>query len=189
VDLFGSKAVPMIGITQYIISGLGHLKILDAIPANLKNKIDVMTKSGINYLDGKIKEDYDRLVKSKVDLAKQQPGYEAIQYLYMRSFFNAQAVSGNIFLAYNYYRKQSQLFWLQQNRYMQGMIALALFRTGDGKTSNDILRSLKQNAIVSEEMGMYWKENRGGYYWHQAPIETQSLLIEALPLFTKTIRL
>ena len=26
---------------------------------------------------------------------------------------------------------------------------------------------------------MYWKDLSGGYYWYEAPIETQSLLIEA----------
>jgi TonB-dependent SusC/RagA subfamily outer membrane receptor len=172
-------------ITQYIISGIGHLKTLDAIPTDLKNKIDGVLKSGIAYLDNRIKDDYDELVKSKADLNKQQIGSTQIQYLYMRSFFNDQAVAGKSFQAYNYYRKQAQQFWLQQSRYMQGMIALALFRTGDGKTSFDILRSLKQNAIVNEEMGMYWKEIRSGYYWYQAPIETQSLLIEAFATIYK----
>jgi hypothetical protein len=28
-------------------------------------------------------------------------------------------------------------------------------------------------------MGMYWKENYGGFYWYEAPIESQALLIEA----------
>ena len=65
------------------------------------------------------------------------------------------------------------------------MIALSLFRSGDIKTAGDILKSLKQNAIVNEEMGMYWKENTAGYYWHQAPVETQSLLIEAFAEISK----
>jgi TonB-dependent SusC/RagA subfamily outer membrane receptor len=172
-------------ITQYIITGVGHLQILDAIPASLRNKIDQLVASGIKYLDSRISEDYDRLKKSKADLNKQQISYSAIQYLYARSFFNKQSVPGNTFQAYHYYRKQSQQFWLQQNRYMQGMIALALFRTGDGKTSFDILRSLKENAIMSEELGMYWKDIRAGYYWHQAPIETQALLIEAFATIYK----
>lgn len=30
----------------------------------------------------------------------------------------------------------------------------------------------------SEEMGMYWKNNTAGYYWYQAPIETQALMVE-----------
>lgn len=41
------------------------------------------------------------------------------------------------------------------------------------------MKSLKENALNSEEMGMYWKENYAGYYWYQAPIEAQALLIEA----------
>jgi hypothetical protein len=172
-------------ITEYILSGIGHLKTLSALPADLQNKIDGVLKLGLAYLDARIKEDYDELVKQKTDLSKQHIGYAEIEYLYMRSFFNNESVPGKSFQAYNFYRKQAQQFWVQQNRYMQGMIALALFRTGDGKTSFDILRSLKQNAIVNEEMGMYWKEVRAGYYWYQAPIETQSLLIEAFATIYK----
>ncbi|MBC7935530.1 MAG: alpha-2-macroglobulin, partial [Rhizobacter sp.] len=37
-----------------------------------------------------------------------------------------------------------------------------------------------QNAIVNEELGMHWKEfTTGGYYWYQAPVESQALMIEA----------
>ncbi len=57
------------------------------------------------------------------------------------------------------------------------MIALGLHRTGMCETAKNIVASLKENALRSEEMGMYWK-NTGGYYWYQAPIETQALLIE-----------
>ncbi len=61
---------------------------------------------------------------------------------------------------------------------MQGMIALYLNRTGEGKTAKDILASLKENATISAELGMYWKSVSYGYYWQEAPVETQSLLIE-----------
>ena len=107
--------------------------------------------------------------------------------MYARSFFKDVDAAGNTAQPFNYFRKQSQQFWLQQGRYMQGMIALALYRTGDGKTATDILRSLKQNAIVNDELGMYWKDMSGGYYWYQAPIETQALLIEAFTDITKDI--
>ena len=43
--------------------------------------------TAIPYLDKKIKEDYDNLIKYKTDLKKYAPGYSEIQYLYMRSFF------------------------------------------------------------------------------------------------------
>jgi hypothetical protein len=42
-----------------------------------------------------------------------------------------------------------------------------------------ILKSLSDKAIRSKDDGMYWKNNVAGYYWYQAPIETQALLITA----------
>lgn len=172
-------------ITQYILTGIGHLKKLDAIPASLQPKINAIVQKALPYLDARMKDDYDRLVKSKADLSKQQIGYLQINYLYMRSFFTDINAAGNVSKPFSYYRKQAQQFWVKQSRYMQGMIALSLFRTGDGKTAADILRSLRQNAILNDEMGMYWKDVTGGYYWYQAPIETQSLMIEAFTEIAK----
>ena len=166
-------------ITQYILTGIGHLKKLSALPSSLTEKLNTIIKNALPYLDKKIKEDYDFLVKHKLNINNNNLGYEQIQYLYMRSFFSDYALPGESFAAMNYYRKQSQQVWLQQNKFMQGMIALSLFRTGDVQKAKDILASLKQNAIINEELGMYWKDVSAGYYWQQAPVETQSLLIEA----------
>ncbi|MGB8195304.1 MAG: alpha-2-macroglobulin family protein, partial [Chitinophagaceae bacterium] len=172
-------------ITQYILTGIGHLQKLDALPEEGKTLINEIAENGLRYLDNKIKEDYDYLVKSKRELKKDQLDYTQINYLYMRSFFTQVALPEASTPAYNYYLNQSRQFWLARSKYMQGMIALALHRTGDAKTPQDILRSLKENAIINDEKGMYWKEVTNGYYWYEAPIETQSLLIEAFADITK----
>lgn len=166
-------------ITQYIFTGVGHLKKLNALPSgNLA--MEEMLRKGIDYLDKRVKEDYDLLLKNKANLEAQQLSYIHIQYLYMRSFFADASVPGEVFKAYNFYRKQAQKYWVKESRYMQGMIALSLFRTGDVQTANSILKSLDQNALKNEEMGMYWKEfNTAGYYWYQSPIEAHALLTEA----------
>jgi hypothetical protein len=62
---------------------------------------------------------------------------------------------------------------------MQGMIVLALSRTGDKKTTAAILKSLKETSITNEELGMYWKDARRGWFWHEAPVERQAMMIEA----------
>ena len=135
-----------------------------------------MARAAIAYLDKEINSDYENRNKS---LTNQNLSPIQIQYLYMRSFFPDIDVPGNIFNALNYYRKLSVEEWTKESVYMQGMIALFLSRTGDIKTANDILASLKENAIHSAELGMYWKSVSNGYYWQEAPVETQSLLIEA----------
>ncbi len=163
-------------ITQYIISGIGRLRKLKAIPADIQMSLDKIAKAGIAYLDNEINTDFEKRDKNPV---AQNLGPIQIQYLYMRSFFPDRDVPGNIFNALNFYRKQAAALWTKQTVYMQGMITLFLFRTGDIKTAKDILASLKENAAHSPELGMYWKSVTNGYYWDQAPVETQSLLIEA----------
>ncbi|MDI3322303.1 alpha-2-macroglobulin family protein [Pinibacter soli] len=165
-------------ITQYIASSIGHLKKLGALQQT-KQDWNGISKNAVAYLDKRIADDYNELVKRKVDLKKNNLSYIAIQYLYMRSFYNDIAIPGSAMNAISYYRKQAQQYWLQQGVYAKGMIALALNRTGDKANAAAIIKSLQQNAIVNEEQGMYWKDVRSGYFWYEAPVETQSLMIEA----------
>jgi uncharacterized protein YfaS (alpha-2-macroglobulin family) len=166
-------------ITQYIVSGIGHLKKLNGMAKGQEANLARILSTAIPYLDRKLKEDYDNLVKNKVDLKKYVPGYSEIQYMYMRSFFPDYKILPAAQTAYNYFRGKLPLSWTSQNKYMQGMIALALHRTGDTKTPSAILASLKETAIVNEELGMYWKDNRRGWWWYEAPVERQALMIEA----------
>ncbi|HEY4290175.1 MAG TPA: alpha-2-macroglobulin family protein [Puia sp.] len=175
-------------ITQYILTGIGHLQKLQAIPAPMAAKVAALVKAALPYVDGQVKKSYESIEKKGAgkDAAagaarKVLPwiGPLPVQYLYMRSFFSDYGIPGDVFPAVNYFRKRVQQSWVEQSRYMQGMIALALFRTGDVQTAKDIIRSLRQNAILDEEKGMYWKGMEGGYYWYEAPVEIQSLLIEA----------
>ena len=167
-------------MTQYIVTGIGHLKKLNAYPSFQQNELKSILDKAIPYLDKVLKKDYDDLVKSKSNLKQNNLSSIAIQYLYMRSFFPEYPVAKETQTAYNYYREQSKKYWLSQSKYMQAMIALSLSRTNDNATAKDIIKSLKENSIDNEELGMYWKEwDNRGYWWYQAPIESQSMMIEA----------
>jgi len=167
-------------ITQYILTGIGHLKKLKALSDADLAELQPLIQKALIYLDARIQEDYQSIMKSKAGKNTDQLNYLAIQYGYMRSFFKESPQSNTTKTAANYYREQSEKYWLKQSRYMQAMIALTLYRNGNEKQAQLILRSLRENAIYDNEMGMYWKEfNQRGYFWHQAPVEAQALMIEA----------
>lgn len=175
-------------MTQYIITGIGHLRKLNALTDEAYKKLKPIVDKAIPYLDKKIKEDYDYLIRYKIKLKDNNLGYSAIQYLYMRSFFTEYKIADASLAAYDYYRGQSQKYWLSNSKYMQAMIALSLYRTHDEQIPKAIIRSLKENAINHEELGMYWKEwTNGGYYWYQAPIESQAMMIEAFTDIDKNV--
>ena len=167
-------------ITQHIVSGMGHLDRLGIKTVRQDDKTWNMLKKAIAYLDNKIIKDYKELKKyyKGKELQKNHLSSYAIQYLYGRSYFTDLPIPKATQEAFNYYKAQAEKYWLSQSKYMQGMIALALHRFNSNVVPAKIVKSLKENAIKHQELGMYWKDNVAGYYWYQAPIEMQALMIE-----------
>ena len=176
-------------MTQYIVTGIGHLKKLNALPTFQQSELKSILDKAIPYLDKMLKKDYDDLIKYKTNLKENNLSTIEIQYLYMRSFFPEYPVAKETQTALNYYREQSKKYWLSQSKYMQAMIALSLSRTNNNSAAEDIIKSLKENSIDNEELGMYWKEwDNHGYWWYQAPIESQAMMIEAYSEIEKDLK-
>ncbi|WP_300599165.1 alpha-2-macroglobulin family protein [Niabella sp.] len=172
-------------MTQYIVTGIGHLKKINAIEKSQAQKLDNMISKAIPYLDGKIKEEYDELIRNKTKLGEYVPSYYVIQYLYMRSFFNQISITPNAQKAAAYFTDRAAKTWVKTNKYMQGMTALALHRKGDASTPKAILKSLKETSINNEELGMYYKDAARSWWWYEAPVERQALIIEAFEEIAK----
>lgn len=182
-------------ITQHIASGFGHLRALKVVKD--KDPFTPVVTKAVDYLDAEFLKSYNSLVlqaeEIKAKSKNAQEGLRAakefmdadhvnpiqIHYLYMRSFYPDIKISENVMSAMEYYRNQTARYWKNNTLSLKGMIALIHYRNKSNQVSHDILQSLKENGITSEELGMYWKENKSGWYWNEAPIETQALLIEA----------
>ncbi|MFN8255181.1 MAG: alpha-2-macroglobulin family protein [Bacteroidales bacterium] len=167
-------------ITQHIVSSMGHLDKLGVKTVREDNRTWKMLQNAIEYLDERIREDYQYLKKyyNEAELKEDHLSYEAVHYLYGRSYFTDIPVPERSKQAFDYFKGQSEKYWLNRGKYTQGMIALYLNRFGNKTIPADIVKSLKEFSTSNEEMGMYWKDNVAGWYWYQAPIETQALMIE-----------
>ncbi len=193
---FKGGRYPSIHITNHIATGFGHLRKLGI--EKFDKTTEVMLPKTVRFLDEEFEDTYNRLLKQAEKIRKQkgkkeadaflqkkQIGYAQVQYLYMRSFFKDITMNDRVQKAVAYYTKQAEMFWNDFNLYAKGQIALTSFRNTNTTIANKILKSLEENSITSEELGMYWKENKAGWYWHQAPIETQALLIEVFSEIAK----
>ncbi len=162
-------------ITQHIVCGFGHLQQL-GIDYDVKGNT---LKKAIDYLDNEITKDYNELKKyTKID--ENYVGYTNIHYLYARSFHLKKYPLAPMHKeAYHFFLNQSKKSWESLSVYMQAYTALTLYRNGEVELAETIMQAIKNRAQYSDEMGMYWKKEGYGYYWHEAPIERQALLIEA----------
>ena len=167
-------------ITQHIVTGMGHLDNLEIKNIREDQSTWNMIKKAVKYLDDRIVEDFERIKKHYPKYKNEQHISEfQAQYLYARSYFKDIPMSPSIRNAVEYFEEQASAYWLNFGIYNQGMIALAAHRKDNSTLASAILASLKERAIINDELGMYWKTNVWGYYWYEAPIETQALLIEA----------
>ena len=162
-------------ISLHILAGFGHLaKLGVALPTKQQQIAGDMKNRALQFADEEARQWVERQKREK---SAGYGGYRAVQYLYARSFYPERPIADKA--VRDYLQTAIAKDWLSQSLNEQALIALALHRMGDRQTPVAILKSLKERAATSDEMGMYWPDNRVGYYWQQAPIETQALLIEA----------
>lgn len=169
-------------ITNYIIAGMGHLQALGAMdPENSPTARRILEKA-IAYSDQNLREYYQRLMalakRSNIDL--QETDYlsnQIIQYLYARSFFLDIDFPEELERPLALFTAQAEKFWPRKGYQQLAQLGIVGKRMKMPNMATGIYASLSERALHSEELGMYWKY-QPGFYWAEAPIETQALMIE-----------
>ena len=173
-------------ISRHILAGLGHLAKLTPGPETYA-KVDEIAKKGIPFLDDKFLKYHKartQNLKPTEKLIWINP-YSDLHYLYTRSFYTARyPLSDTLKKVSKLYLEIAKKDWLNYSLYEKGMAALVLNRFGETASAKKIVESLIETASNNEDWGMYWIANKSGWYWYQAPIEVQALLIEAFSEIT-----
>lgn len=158
--------------TSYILKQVGLLK---------KNGIEICTEleacleKALNFVDNKEKEYYNKYIKGKKVMFSETD----INYLYMRSFWSNIRMNAGCKEMYDfYYNNALKNHNKYENLFTRGQLALVFYRKGDKKVAMEMGNSLRECALYSDEMGMYWRNIQNSWHWYERPIETQSLLIE-----------
>ncbi len=168
-------------MTQYVLESLYHLRELKVATWQQNQEVQQLTRKALTFVNKQAKEHYDELTKEvkakRTTWEDDHLDSRIIHYLYVTSFVDDQQVFKDMAQARLYFLDQADKYWLEKGLYEQGMLALALNRSGRAATAGTIFRSLRERALQSEELGMYWKYPRG-FYWNQLPIETHTMLLE-----------
>lgn len=173
-------------ITTHIVSGFGKLKSMGIeIDKKLDGEIEKLIQKSIAYIDQEMTKEYDLYLRNN----KFKPSnYNGIHYLYARSFFlDKYPLDAKGKQIKDYFLKEFEKEKFNQSLQSQAMLSLIFHRYGKTQTAKELLTAIKDNSVESDEMGMYWKSNRAGWLWYQAPIETQAILIEAFNEITEDI--
>lgn len=153
-------------ITQHIVAGFGQLKQLGV------EFDEKMVKEALIFLD---KQYLDEFKKMKPEVKVKFGGLSEmhVHWMVARSYFNMENSE-----VITYYNQCLTRDWKKFNLHTQALAGMSLFRSGDKVFAEKIKNSILDRATKRPDMGMFWNENKTGYYWNQSQVETQSALIE-----------
>jgi uncharacterized protein YfaS (alpha-2-macroglobulin family) len=159
-------------ITQHIVAGFGHL---DKLGIDLPQKAKTMVDDALSYMDRYHLHQYNKLTEKQ----KKEIGVSSItlHWLYASSYFSNKP-SQSVQNLKDHYHKKLQSSWSNFGLQQQAMAGLYFKRVNDEKYTQMILSSLRDRSKNISDKGMCFPENNGGYYWNQAKIETQAMIIE-----------
>lgn len=93
--------------------------------------------------------------------------YNRLLYLYTRSFYTDIPL-GDALSIHKSLLKQLNRQWPDLSVYEKALAAIVLFRYGQKENAERILGSLKEYATLRPDQGMFWANNRSGYYTNSA---------------------
>ena len=161
------------GITLYILTGFARLNFL------AKTDYPDFFADATAALDREVAED----VKRRLELERKEKipfrvnGFD-VRWLYLHSFAGVPAPKNE---------KDAMLFvehlrteWTDLGLETQAVAATALKRRGEEALAKEVMASIKERGVLSDELGMYWKRP---YFFScsvfAAPVSTQALIVEA----------
>jgi len=165
-------------ITQLVLCNMKKLHEKTDLP--MDKRLESAMTLALNYLDKEIANDFEQLKKNRKNFEKENcVNPLQLQYLYIRSGFSEIPVPDFSQEAIKFYRKQTEKYWTDFSLYGKSQAAIVAHRDGKTALARNILKSLKENALKSEEMGMYWAKNKAGYFWNERPVAVQTAIMEA----------
>ena len=160
-------------VTQHILKGFGTMA------RQISRGNTSMQNRALAYVDKEAYKDYLEWQKYLKKHPNSQCKPIMLDYLYTRSYYAKQSFAGNTKQAFDFfYGNAKQRYGSYTSLYDQALLALVFQRNGDVNLAREMVERIRQKALYSDEMGMYWRDNQAGWFYYQRPVETQALLIE-----------
>ncbi|NDV46053.1 hypothetical protein D0T49_03230 [Paludibacter sp. 221] len=169
-------------VTQQILLGMARYnkmtKAAEAAPDWIKKAVE--------YIDLEIARDFDSLKKNNKNYNTSMVISDMQWfYLHVRSEYKQIPLHNSAKEAVQFYTSQAEKYWTKATLYGKAATALISHRNGNSPLASDILKSLKENAMKTDEMGIYWAGNKAGYLWNERPVSVQVAISEAFSEITQ----
>lgn len=168
---------PSRSITQYILYGFNQLQELKAV--EFTDDIIAMQTKAVSYIDAEAVRNFEELKKYNKNWRKiESISIYELEYLYVRSSYS-QPLDDKTKEVVDFYTSVVEKNWTRFDLYERSLIAVLMHRNGKENIVQNILKSYREHATVSDEMGMYWANNRARVFMSQSATSVHTFIMDA----------
>ncbi|MDR0333108.1 MAG: hypothetical protein LBI15_06545 [Dysgonamonadaceae bacterium] len=172
---------PSVSITHYILYGFSQLQELEV--TTFSSDIRRMKSNAVRYIDRMAVERFESLKRYNPDWRNIRTiSTFDLEYLYVRSAYSEIELSENVKEMIDFYTSVITRNWTLYDLYHRSLIAILMQRSGNQRVMNDILRSFREHATVSDELGMFWANNRAHVFMSQSAVSVHTFIMKAFRL-------
>lgn len=172
-----SGYLPNRWVTGTIVGGIAQMVNLGCLNLDENTELrDAVTKA-LHWMDAAVKELYSEVERKNV----KSVGSDELDWLLAHVYLKEIGVAQDVQELYDFLLKVA----LKEDSHGMSLhkrasMALLMSATGNSKRAGQLVSTLVERSLYDEEQGRWWRDNTGGFLWHEAPIETQSRIIRAL---------
>ncbi|MFA6360866.1 MAG: hypothetical protein WCX14_09205, partial [Dysgonamonadaceae bacterium] len=169
---------PNVSITQYILYGFNQLHQLEA--TTFTNEVRIMQANAISFIDTEALRWFKLWKKNNKDWQKVKSiSTYQLEYLYVRSMYNQYPLNDEVKEMNDFYSSVIEKNWTDFSLYQRSLISILMQKQGKQQIVQDILKSYREHATMSEEMGMFWANNRASVFMSQSAVSVHTFIMEA----------
>ncbi len=164
-------------ITQFVLETMGRLSKLTGEP--LSGDALEMQQAAFNYLHSEMLQKYKELKKNE---KKYGPTLglddESLHYLYLCALTGEKIPSANK-EAYAFYLSKVRQTLTNQTLMGKALSAIVLAKAGKAVEAKEFINSMKEYAVKTDEMGMFYASSVNPYSWYGNKMKMQTAVMEA----------
>jgi uncharacterized protein YfaS (alpha-2-macroglobulin family) len=169
---------PSVSITQYILYGFSQLKSLGAVVVT--DDLQSMKSKAVSYIDAEALRRFENLKKYNRNWKSIKTISTAdLEYLFVRGSYSEFSVDDQVKEMTGFYKSVIMKNWTAYGLYERSLIAILMEREGNSGIVKNILDSYREHAVISDELGMYWPNNRANVFMSQSAVTVHTFIMQA----------
>ena len=172
---------PSVGITHYILYGLNRLQELGALQSG--DETLSMQSQAVAFADAEALRRFEAMKRANKEWKKiKMISLTDLEYLYVRSAYSDRPMEKELKEMSDFYHSVLQKHWTSYGLYERSLIAVLMHRNQQKELLQAILRSYREHATQSDELGMYWANNHAQVFMSQSATSVHTFIMDAFRL-------